>query len=479
MRSESPLFQIVSLLMLVGPIYLFWHIDWYWIVGYYNLFFTYSAITLYKSYNRDSNYRRKYHPIIYFGLPLILNFVGFLISLLNGFEEIRDGDSDFKSDKKESKEEDEAKENEDKNYLEIIKSKIQEAIDIRQKLIDNKLTIRITYGGLWKAEFQFNEAFKNYGESAEFLKHSMIYNEETEPFDYNDLENSDIITFNKGLSNNKNLKTFSGEIEICEVLKIPKENLIMTLNEYINNPDDEISYDDTSWEDFLTYDWDYPEFKDPDIDIDDCTLGYNGPRIADCLLGLEQGMAGGSENYYIEQIWENEKADIQSLTKKLYTEKDLIQELGSIYGVLDSKEYKKKAFDLWRDFFLKKYDESEEKDGWEIGQEAYSIMFDMYEVAFVSFFYNHKDSGDTGDHLDIGFPIKYTDNGKPALIYNFPFKYDEITSHSGGSIYQLDDVWGSLNEVCKSLSELEIIDFEKLSQNEKIKLFKPQRNDYD
>ena len=164
--------------------------------------------------------------------------------------------------------------------------------------------------------------------------------------------------------------------------------------------------------------------------------------------------------------------------QKLYTEKDLIQELGSIYGVLDSKEYKRRSLDLWRDFFLKKYDESEEKDGWEIGQEAYSIMFDMYEVTFVDFFYNHKDSGDTGDHLDIGFPIKYTDNGKPALIYNFPFKYDEITSHSGGSIYQLDDVWGSLNEVCKSLSELEVIDFEKLSQNEKIKMFKPQRNDY-
>ena len=101
MRSESPLFQIVSLLMLVGPIYLFWYIDWYWIVGYYNLFFTYSALTLYKSYNRDSNYRRKYHPIIYLGLPLILNFVGLLISLLNGFEEIR---KDEEIDKKESKE---------------------------------------------------------------------------------------------------------------------------------------------------------------------------------------------------------------------------------------------------------------------------------------------------------------------------------------------------------------------------------------
>ena len=48
MRSESPLFQIVSLLMLVGPIYLFWYIDWYWIVGYYNLFLD--------EYHRKHNY---------------------------------------------------------------------------------------------------------------------------------------------------------------------------------------------------------------------------------------------------------------------------------------------------------------------------------------------------------------------------------------------------------------------------------------
>ena len=87
-----------------------------------------------------------------------------------------------------------------KTDLEDIKSKIQEARDIRQKLIDNKLTIRITYGGLWEAEFQFNEAFKNYGESSEFQKHSMIYNKETEPFDYSDLENSDIKAFNKSFS---------------------------------------------------------------------------------------------------------------------------------------------------------------------------------------------------------------------------------------------------------------------------------------
>ena len=144
---------------------------------------------------------------------------------------------------------------------------------------------------------------------------------------------------------------------------------------------------------------------------------------------------------------------------------------------LDYKEYKKESYNLWRNFFLIKYDESEEKDGWEIGQEVNSVMFDMYEVDFVSFFNNHKDSGDT-ETMGIRFPFKYLENGKPVLIYNFPFKYDEITAHSSGSFYQLDDVWGSLNEVCKSLSELEVIDFEKLSQNEKIKMFKPKRDDY-
>ena len=159
------------------------------------------------------------------------------------------------------------------------------------------------------------------------------------------------------------------------------------------------------------------------------------------------------------------------------TVEDLIQELGRVKESLIAKEYKKKAFDLWRDFFLKKYDESEEEDGWEIGQEANSVMFDMYEVDFVSFFLNNKESGDT-ETMDIRFPFKILENGKVALIYNFPFKYDQITSHSSGSFYQLDDVWGSLNEVCKSLSELELLDINKLSQVQKNELFTPQRKDY-
>ena len=159
------------------------------------------------------------------------------------------------------------------------------------------------------------------------------------------------------------------------------------------------------------------------------------------------------------------------------TEKDLIQELGSKKQSQDTTEYKLYAADLWREFFLNKYDESEEEDGWEIGQEANSAMYDIYEVDFVNFFFNHQESGET-ETMGIRFPFKYLENGKPALIHNFPFKYDQITSQSNGSFYELDGVWGSLNEVCNSLSELEIIDFEKLTDIEKSKLFKPKRNDY-
>lgn len=158
-------------------------------------------------------------------------------------------------------------------------------------------------------------------------------------------------------------------------------------------------------------------------------------------------------------------------------EKDLIQELGRIHNILDLEEYKKEAYNLWRDFFLLKYDEDEEENGVEIGQEANNKMFDKYEVNYVNFFINYIDDGDTNS-LGVRFPFRYLENGKPALIYNFPFKYDQITAHSSGSFYQLDKVWGSLNEVCKSLSEIEIIDFNKLSQNKKIQLFKPNRDDY-
>ena len=98
MRSDSPFFQIMSLLLMFGPIVLFWYIDWYWVVGYYNLFFAYTSYTLYKQYDNDSNYVRRYHMVIYVGLPLIFSFIGLLISVISGFEEIRDEDKNFNTD---------------------------------------------------------------------------------------------------------------------------------------------------------------------------------------------------------------------------------------------------------------------------------------------------------------------------------------------------------------------------------------------
>ena len=103
MKSDNPVFQIVSLLLMFGPIVLFWYIDWYWIVGYYNLFFTYTCYVLYKQYDSDSNYRKKYHFIVYVGLPLIFSFIGLLISVINGFEEIREGDKDFNKNQSKTK----------------------------------------------------------------------------------------------------------------------------------------------------------------------------------------------------------------------------------------------------------------------------------------------------------------------------------------------------------------------------------------
>jgi len=104
MRSDSPFFQIISLLLMFGPIVLFWYIDWYWIVGYYNVFFAYTCYTLYKQYDSDSNYKRKYHIIIYIGLPLIFSFIGLLISVLNGFEEIKEETNFYEGNKKKNSE---------------------------------------------------------------------------------------------------------------------------------------------------------------------------------------------------------------------------------------------------------------------------------------------------------------------------------------------------------------------------------------
>lgn len=88
MKSDNPVFQIVSLLLMFGPIILFCYIDWYWVVISYNILFSYFSFTVYMDYNDDPRFRKKIPLVLYISLPLVLNFVGFLISIINGFEEI-------------------------------------------------------------------------------------------------------------------------------------------------------------------------------------------------------------------------------------------------------------------------------------------------------------------------------------------------------------------------------------------------------
>lgn len=89
-KPTNTVTQIISLLLVFGPIVLFWYVDWYLVIGYYNLVCTYESYIRYEYYDNHPNYTRKYHLIIYVGLPLIFNLIGYLISVVNGFEENKD-----------------------------------------------------------------------------------------------------------------------------------------------------------------------------------------------------------------------------------------------------------------------------------------------------------------------------------------------------------------------------------------------------
>ena len=86
-----------------GPIILFWYVDWYWVFGYYNLYFTYTSYVLYKGYDNNPKYRKKYPLSVVIILPLLLGFIGLIISVVNGFEEIREGDKDFNKSQSKTK----------------------------------------------------------------------------------------------------------------------------------------------------------------------------------------------------------------------------------------------------------------------------------------------------------------------------------------------------------------------------------------
>ena len=131
-------------------------------------------------------------------------------------------------------------------------------------------------------KFQFNEEFKNYGETDEFKKHSTLYGDE-DSFDYTDYKpNSDIETFVSNPNSYNNLKTYSGWLLICQVFKIPKEDLINYIDEFITSFNDYNEYD--SLEDYLEgeIEWD-SIYRQP---LSEYSLGYNGPKLKQCLIGF-------------------------------------------------------------------------------------------------------------------------------------------------------------------------------------------------
>ena len=193
MRSDSPFFQIISLLLMFGPIVLFWYIDWYWIVGYYNVFFAYTCYTLYKQYNSDSNYKRKYHIIIYIGLPLIFSFIGLLISVLNGFEEIKEETNFYEGNKKKNSEDF----NEHTVYI-----KSNEELRLTLNGIDkdeiNSFSVDILYDK-WTffEEIDYKGAFKGFdfilkgGSAIKWSKHKGCYKDDIYTF-LNDINSKEI-----------------------------------------------------------------------------------------------------------------------------------------------------------------------------------------------------------------------------------------------------------------------------------------------
>ena len=87
MNFKNFLNSVSSLFIICGVI-LFWYVDWYWVIVSYNIVLSYLSFNIFRDYNDNPRFRNKIPLILYIGLPLTLNFVGFLISIINGFEEI-------------------------------------------------------------------------------------------------------------------------------------------------------------------------------------------------------------------------------------------------------------------------------------------------------------------------------------------------------------------------------------------------------
>ena len=96
----------VAIFLLICGFILFWYIEWYWVVLFYNILFSYFAFTTFIGYNENPRYRNRIPLFFYIMLPFVFNFIGFLISVIKGFEEISEDEIQSRKniDKKELEE---------------------------------------------------------------------------------------------------------------------------------------------------------------------------------------------------------------------------------------------------------------------------------------------------------------------------------------------------------------------------------------
>ena len=78
----------------------------YWVILFYNILFSYFAFITFIEHNQNPGYRNKIPLFFYIMLPFVFNFIGFLISVVNGFEEISEDEIQSRKniDKKELEE---------------------------------------------------------------------------------------------------------------------------------------------------------------------------------------------------------------------------------------------------------------------------------------------------------------------------------------------------------------------------------------
>ena len=132
-------------------------------------------------------------------------------------------------------------------------------------------------------EFQFNEEFKSYAETDEFKEHSKSYGK-TEAFDYS--YDNDIERYVTNPELYFSLETLSGRLQLWQVFKVSKEAFIEHINHFIESIKEDCKYygQYKSVKDYLEeVEWD-TEFGN--LPYSEHTLGFNGPKLKECLIGF-------------------------------------------------------------------------------------------------------------------------------------------------------------------------------------------------